>query len=137
MAVYDNTLSDCGSGSNCGRGYGMLTSNWIGFDNDPKPLYIWDQEGQLINEQNPMRVNSGQQSRWHYVAMGQTETISRTIGLTNDYVTFSSSDPVVDFGADGTMYNTITRYWTWTYFKIRANINDGGLTKYISWNSVD
>ena len=69
MAIYDTTITDCNS-NNCARGYGVLTSNWIGFDNDPKPMYVWDSNGKIITEQNPMRVNSGQQSRWMYVGMG-------------------------------------------------------------------
>ena len=50
---------------------------------------------------------------------------------------FSSPDDWVDFGEDPTEFNTITRYYTWTYFKIRAGINEAGLTKYINWNSLE
>lgn len=66
MAVYDKEIVNCAD-NNCGRGYGVLTSNWIGFNAKPKPLYVWDDTGRIISEQNPIRVNSGQQSRWHYI----------------------------------------------------------------------
>lgn len=52
-------------------------------------------------------------------------------------MTFSASDEFVDFrDYVGTDTSSITRYYTWTYFKIRANINDGGLIKYLNWNGL-
>lgn len=104
MALYDTSITDCSS-NNCARGYGVLTSNWIGFDNDPKPLYVWDDKGMIITEQNPMRVGSGQQSRWMYVGTGQGFKYSRDLGLTNDFVKFSSPDTWVEFGPNNNQYN--------------------------------
>jgi hypothetical protein len=59
MAVYDIEIDDC-TVDNCGRGYGVLHSNWIGFDNSPKPLFVLDNKGVLVTESNPIHVFSGQ-----------------------------------------------------------------------------
>ena len=68
IGVYDQTGDAAATTAVNAKGYGMLSSVWLGFKDRNARIYVLDLDEEEVTYERPVKVNNGQQSADYYLA---------------------------------------------------------------------
>lgn len=136
IAVYNNegTLAESNAAYNS-RNYGVLNSVWLGFSETLDLLWILDEDGDLIDDENPIEVIAGLQSNEFFVATGIDLSIAQNNPCLITSVSITPTSSWIQFGLDNED-NVLYKNEYILPFRINAFSQDAGTIKYVDWGEL-